>query len=73
MAADKYVIEVDTRDRPGGALLRMHCFDHKIDALRQWNKIEVNPDPSVQWWLVQLRNGIDDPAHADCLECKCVG
>jgi hypothetical protein len=71
MPKDIYAIELDTRTKDGGAIVRTAMFDRYADALNAWDKIKIEDDPDVQWWLVKIREGIDDPAHVDALECKC--
>lgn len=71
MAKDVYAIEMDTRDKRDGQLIRLGMYDSRDAAYFEWNKINVSDDPDVQWWLVRIREGIDDPAHVDAIECKC--
>ena len=69
--ADIYAIEIDTRDKPGGCIMRHAMFDSYDAAKRAWQKMQPDEDPDVQFWLVKIRNGVDDPAHIDALEFKC--
>lgn len=68
---DIYAIELDTRTLRGGTIVRTSMFARFSDALAAWDSITDDNDPDVQWWLVKIREGIDDPAHVDALECKC--
>lgn len=71
MTKDVYAIEIDSRDKPNGCIIRHAMFERYSDAWKAWDKIKPDPDPDIQFWLVKIRDGIDDPAHIDALECKC--
>lgn len=70
-SADVFAIEMDARDKSGGAILRVAMFETEKDAREAWSKLETSEDPDVWYWLVRIRDGVDDPAHVDCLEVKC--
>jgi hypothetical protein len=67
-----FAIELDSRDKANGSIIRVGMYDNEPDARAAWRKIKSDADPEIQWWLIRIRDGIDDPAHCDALECKCV-
>lgn len=71
MPNDAYVIELDTRDKRGGTMIRLAMYESYSEALKHWDRLSTDEDPDVWYWLVKIRDGIDDPAHIDCLEVKC--
>jgi hypothetical protein len=67
---DLYAIELDTRDKHGGVIIRQAQFSSEKEAMKAWHALKPDPDPDVQYWLVRIRSGIDDPAHCDALDIK---
>ena len=73
MSKDAYAIEMDTRDKPDGCVIRIAMFDDYPEALKAWKKIKEADDPEVWYWLIRIRDNIDDPAHVDALDSKWTG
>ena len=66
---DIYVIERDERDI-GGKLTRIATFYDHAAAYSAWHATEPDRRFGVQFWLVRMNFGIDDPAHCDVIEFK---